>query len=147
MINVSHAWAGTGRFKLTWHLNGGYVRFGSAWLRRSHANWHEFFHLVSNWQTEKTPANQRPYQKIHGNSHEFNHDLFLNNPDTWNSMMTSPNGNIFRVIGLSCGEFTGDAEIWCFLRSPPEQRLSKQSRRRRFETPSRSLWRHSSEGS
>ena len=39
--------------------------------------------------------------------------------------MTSSNGNIFRVTGLLCGEFTGhrwiprtkasDAELWCFL--------------------------------
>ena len=39
-------------------------------------------------------------------------------------MMTSSNGNIFRVTGLLCGEFTGDrwiprtkasdAELWCF---------------------------------
>ena len=46
-----------------------------------------------------------------------------------------------------CGEFIGhwwipltkasDAELWCFLWS-----ISKQSRRRWFETPSRSLWRH-----
>ena len=50
---------------------------------------------------------------------------------TWNSqyipfnMMTSSNGNIFRVTGRLCGEFTGprwipctkasDAELWCFL--------------------------------
>ena len=44
--------------------------------------------------------------------------IFLN-------MMTSSNGNIFRVTGHSCGEFTGhrwipctkasDAELWCFL--------------------------------
>ena len=36
------------------------------------------------------------------------------------SMMTSSNGNIFRVTGHLCGEFTGphtktsDAELWCF---------------------------------
>ena len=40
-------------------------------------------------------------------------------------MMTSSNGNIFRVTGLLCGEFTchrwiprtkaSDAELWCFL--------------------------------
>ena len=40
-------------------------------------------------------------------------------------MMTSSNGNIFRVTGHLCGEFTGhpwilltkasDAELWCFL--------------------------------
>ena len=46
-------------------------------------------------------------------------------------MMTTSNGNIFRVTGPLCGEFTGhrwipltkasDAELWCFLRSAPEQ--------------------------
>ena len=45
-------------------------------------------------------------------------------------MMTSSNGNIFRVTGHLCGEFTGrrwiprtkasDAELWCFLWSMPE---------------------------
>ena len=44
--------------------------------------------------------------------------------------MTSSNGNIFRVTGPLCGEFTGhrwiprtkasDAELWCFLWSAPE---------------------------
>ena len=44
--------------------------------------------------------------------------------NAWN-MMTSSNGNIFRVTGPLCGEFTGnrwiphtkarDAELWCFL--------------------------------
>ena len=46
------------------------------------------------------------------------------------SMMTSSNGNIFRVTGHLCGEFTclrwisrtmaSDAELWCFLWSAPE---------------------------
>ena len=45
-------------------------------------------------------------------------------------MKTSSNGNIFRVTGLLCGEFTGprwiprtkasDAELWSFLWSAPE---------------------------
>ena len=45
-------------------------------------------------------------------------------------MMTSLNGNIFRVTGPLCGEFTGhrwiprtkasDAELWCFLWFAPE---------------------------
>ena len=35
-----------------------------------------------------------------------------------------------------------DAELWCFLWSAPEQTSRKQSRRRWFEMPSRSLWRH-----
>ena len=48
--------------------------------------------------------------------------IFLN-------MVTSSNGNIFRVTGHLCGEFTGhrwipstkasDAEVWCFLWSAP----------------------------
>ena len=46
------------------------------------------------------------------------------------SMMTSSNGNIFRVTGHLCGECTGlrwiprtkagDAGLWCFLRSASE---------------------------
>ena len=46
------------------------------------------------------------------------------------SMMTSSNGNIFRVTGYLCGKFTGprwipltkasDAELWGFLWSAPE---------------------------
>ena len=42
------------------------------------------------------------------------------------------------------GEFPAqsDAELWCFLRSALNQRLSKQSWGWRFETPSRPLWRH-----
>ena len=45
-------------------------------------------------------------------------------------MMTSSNGNIFRVTGHLCGEFTGhrwipgtkasDADLWCFPWSSPE---------------------------
>ena len=47
------------------------------------------------------------------------------------NMMKSSNGNIFRVTGPLCGEFTGhrwiprtktsDAELWCFLLSAPEE--------------------------
>ena len=67
-------------------------------------------------------------------------------------MMTSSNGNIFRVTGHLCGEFTGlrwiprtkasDAELWCFLWSAPDKRLSKQSWGWWLETLSCSLWRH-----
>ena len=47
-----------------------------------------------------------------------------------NIMMTSSNGNIYRVTDPLCGEFTGhrwirrtkasDAELWCILSSAPE---------------------------
>ena len=67
-------------------------------------------------------------------------------------MMTSWNGNIFRVTGPLCGEFTGPGE---FLTQRPvtrrfdvffdlhlNKRLSKQPWGWWFETPSWSLWRH-----
>ena len=66
-------------------------------------------------------------------------------------MMTSSNGNIFRVTGHLCGEFTGprwiphtkasDAELWCFFDLRPNKRLSKQPWCWWFATPSWSLWR------
>ena len=61
--------------------------------------------------------------------------------------MTSSNGNIFRVTGHLCGEFTGPGE---FPAQRPVTRsfdvffdisLSKQSRGWWFETQSRPLWR------
>ena len=66
-------------------------------------------------------------------------------------MMTSSNGNIFRVTGHLCGEFTGprwiprtkasDAELWCFFHLRLNKRLSKQSQGWWFETQSHPLWR------
>ena len=67
--------------------------------------------------------------------------------------MMSSNGNIFRVTGPLCGEFTGHrwipltkasgAELCFFLWFASELLwLSKQSSGWWFETPSPSLWRH-----
>ena len=54
--------------------------------------------------------------------------------------MTSSNGNIFRNTGLFLGESIGhrwiplvkasDTELWCFLRSAPEQTIEQT-----IETP------------
>ena len=67
------------------------------------------------------------------------------------SMMTSWNGNIFRVTGPLCGEFTGPGkfptqrpvtrtfDVFFDLRL--NKRLSKQPWEWWFETPSWSLWR------
>ena len=59
---------------------------------------------------------------------------------SWFGMMTSSNGNIFRVTGLLWVEFTGhrwipltkasDAELWCFLWSAPEPTVEQT-----METP------------
>ena len=68
------------------------------------------------------------------------------------TIMTSSNGNIFRVTGPLCGEFTGPGEFPAqspvtrsfnvFFDLRLNKRLSRQSRRRWFETSSSSLWRH-----
>ena len=68
-------------------------------------------------------------------------------------MMTSLNGNIFRVTGPlwrqppTTGEFPSQRPVTrsfdVFFDVDLNRRLTKQTRRRWFETPSRSLWRHS----
>ena len=68
------------------------------------------------------------------------------------SMMTSSNGNIFRVTGPFCGEFTGPGEFPAqrpvtrsfdvFFDLRLNKRLSKQPWGWWFETTSWSLWRH-----
>ena len=67
-------------------------------------------------------------------------------------IMTSSNGNIFRVTGPLCVEFTGhrwiprtkasDAELWDFFHLRLNKQLNKQSWGWWFKTLSRSLWRH-----
>ena len=67
-------------------------------------------------------------------------------------MMTSSNGNIFRVTGHLCREFTGpwwiphtkasDAELWCFFDLHLKKQLSKQPWSWWFETLSCPLCRH-----
>ena len=67
-------------------------------------------------------------------------------------MMTSSNGNIFRVTRPLCGEVTGHCEFPTqrpvtrsfdiFFDLRPNKRLSKQSGGWWFETPSPPLWRH-----
>ena len=71
------------------------------------------------------------------------------------NMMTSPNGNIFRVTGPLCGEVTGPGEFPTQRPVTPSfdvffdlrlnKRLSKQPWGWWFETPSWSLWRHCNE--
>ena len=68
------------------------------------------------------------------------------------NMMTSSNGNIFRVTGPLCGEFTGPGEFPAqrpvtrsfdvFFDLCLNKRLSKQPWGWWFETPAWSLWRH-----
>ena len=69
-------------------------------------------------------------------------------------MMTSSNGNIFRVTGRLCDEFAGHRWIPRTQRPMTQsfdlrlnKRLSKQSRGWWFETPSCPLWRRCNDGS
>ena len=67
-------------------------------------------------------------------------------------IMTTSNGNIFRITGPLWQESTGDRwipftrvnnadfDVFCNVRL--NKRFSKQSKRRWFDTPSRSLWRY-----
>ena len=67
-------------------------------------------------------------------------------------MVTSSNGNIFRVTGPLWGESAGhrwipftkasDAELWCFLWSALEQTTEQTIKTPVIETPLRPLWRH-----
>ena len=64
-------------------------------------------------------------------------------------IMTSSNGNIFRVTGPLCGESTDHRgfpsqrrSFVVFFDRRLNKRLSKQRRRQWLETPSCSLWRH-----
>ena len=78
---------------------------------------------------------------------------YVRNKKTWRGhMMTSSNGNSFRVTGPWCGEFTG--QRWIPAQRPVtrsfdvffdlclNQQLSKQWKRWWFETPSSSLCCH-----
>ena len=67
------------------------------------------------------------------------------------TMMTSSNGNVFRVTGLLCGEFTGPGEFPSqrpvtrsfdvFFDLCQNKQVNKQSQGWWSETPSSSLWR------
>ena len=79
-------------------------------VQNIYVNWNKLFNKKSNCRWAQTTW--RPYGV------------------TATCMMTSSNGNIFRVTGHLCGEFTGDrwiprtkasdAELWCFLWSASE---------------------------
>ena len=57
-------------------------------------------------------------------------------------MMTSSNGDIFRVTGHLCWEFTGPRSFDVFFDLRLNKRLNKQSWGCWFDTPSSPLWRH-----
>ena len=97
------------------------------------------FQLVSNL-TELSESPMSPHQEIVGmrTTEPCTCTIRSTSPCTFHTtsphfiMMTSWNGNIFRVTGHLCGEFTGRLN----------KRLSKQSWGEWYETQSYLLWRH-----
>ena len=102
--------------------------------------WSEIWNRHANYIMTEQPSSTRQF-------HPSLHEVDLNH-----SMMTSSNGNIFRVTGPLCGEFTGPGgfptqrpvtqsfDVWFDLRL--NKRLSKQPWGWWFEPPSWSLWHH-----
>ena len=101
------------------------------WLQFSRRLSNGVVKLAAKYQRYKNYKNQdfvRPYDKTsymilkHPSVTHFTNSVCI--------MMTSSNGNISRVTGHLCGEFTGprwiprtnasDAVLWCFLWSAPE---------------------------
>ena len=108
--------------------------------------------LCKIYNKESTQApHHRPFMRGY---HPWPVDFAHKRPMVQNTM-TSSNGNIFRVIGHLCGEFTGshripltkaiDVRLWCFFDLRLNKQFSKQSWGWWFETLSRSLWGHCNE--
>ena len=98
----------------------------SYWYRESHYNGDSCTCKMASFGWIKAQSRAMVPDE-HRESHCFHSPVWY-----WhnNLMMTSSNGNIFRVTGHLCGEFTGDrwipctkandAELWCFLWSEPD---------------------------
>ena len=96
----------------------------------------DYVYQIIGYQTDYrgTSRNLRSKSGLSYNSYCTPIILLLHDDATrWkkaSNMMTSSNGNTFRVTGHLCGEFTGhrwiprtkasDAELWCFLWSAPD---------------------------
>ena len=101
------------------------------------------------WLCDKETLCRHNIHKLVVSQHSCKiHWLRTNNEMYDFSMMTSSNGNIFRVTGLLCGEFIGHRwkrpvtrSFGVFFGLRLNKQLSKPSWGWWFETPSRSLWR------
>ena len=98
--------------------------------------------------TRELVDNTTALLQLHLSPRPINYELVISSSVYF--MMTSSNGDIFRVTGLLCGEFTGEfpsqrpvtRNFDVFIDLYLNKRLTKQSRRWWFETLSRPLWRH-----
>ena len=112
------------------------------------------------WQTDSVSSQSPTYVGLVGELYNiffvaimviWSHNLLVKYGHCSQLMMTSWNGNIFRVTGPLCGEFTGPGDFPTqrpvtrsfdvFFDLHPNKRLSRQPWGWWFETPSWSLWR------
>ena len=142
--------------RVTGPAHAGLNRAGrSCWVFGNVRQFPDIFPLT--WSNEVTPFSSSAFQSpLFFNAHTLRVGVVVatqnTHPSTCNKpMITSSNGNIFRVTGPLCGEFTGPGEfptqkpvtrnfdVFFYLRL--NKRLSKQPWGCWFETPSWSLWR------
>ena len=145
----------TGCMQRSWHTGGGHSDSQQWWvLHRCYS----YFHLLTRWFW--FPIKQLKHDDIDVCQHGRWCDSKLGYDDAttmwryWDHfiMMTSSNGNIFRVTGHLCGEFTDPGEFPAqrpvtrnfdiFFDLRLNKRLIKQSWGWWFEMQSHPLWRH-----
>ena len=115
--------------------------------------WHGIlmFSLICVWINNREAGDLRPYRAHYYVTVMYYTVKVVRQPLAGDAMMTSSNGNLFRVTGPLCGEFTGPGELPTqrpvtrsfdvFFDLRLNKRLSKQSWCWWFETPPWSLWR------
>ena len=135
-VNSPHKgqWRGALMFSLIFAWWNGWVNNREAGdLRRHHS--HYDVTVIHYWSSVRAEVNG--IETYHAIPYSPNFITTGRGPlrtITW-PMMTSSNGNIFRVTGHFCGESTGhrwialtkasDADPWCFRWSPPEQMVKQ----------------------
>ena len=117
--------------------------------------YHNAFNIWSTWQKIKVAYHTYINTNLISMCRLYMFICYPTPPRIWQrckyNMMTSSNGNIFRVTGPLCGEFTGPGEFPVqrpvtrsfdvFFNLRLNKRLSKQPWGWWFEMPSWSLWR------
>ena len=97
------------------------------WIPRTNGQWRgKCFHLMKSWCNRQCELLILAICNLQATLCHFTTVVDPNHLVKKLYTMRSSNGNIFRVTGPLCGEFTGtltkagDAELWCFPSSTPE---------------------------
>ena len=164
-MHLMQQW-GTPKWHTHFMLHGAFIRwkhFLRYWpfvrgIHRWHkGQWHGalVFSLINAWtkcwENNRNAGDLTPSRSFWRHCNVFILIVFHDDMIRLCYMMTSSNGNIFRVTGPLCGEFIGSGEfpaqrpvtrsLDVFFDRRLNKRLSKQPWGWWFETPSWSLWR------